>query len=384
MSRAFDRDNFTAAGHMLENGSMEPYTLTVSEGKMSLERGWPDDPDLCGTFIWDVVNAHMHCADYGLKVPKGMTLEDLVAPPDGLKHRYLRECGEEGLRRNMADFDRASASYGAASFIDFREGGVAGCRLLRQESQDAIIMGRPISKEFDPEEVAELLEVADGIGLPSISDMPLDYVEQVADAAREARRPFAIHVSERIREDIDTVLSLDPAFIVHMCEATDDDLAKCAEAEVPIVVCPTSNSYFGKEAPVSRMIAQGVDVAVGTDNGMLCEPDIIKETMRIASLLEKQGCDTECVVPILLKNSSKLLYRTSRMTCWIPERYMTVIPRAEGTDGKRCSTVAPFRIKKNRGSELNGVQQDSGTNRRKRIYQARHQAGGRTGQVGRG
>lgn len=134
----------------------------------------------------------------------------------------------------------------------------------------AVILGRPVSKELDTAEVEGILDVADGIGISSISDMDHRYIEAVADIVRERRKVFAIHVSERVREDIDFVLSLDPAFVVHMCEATDSDLAKCAEAEVPIVVCPTSNRYFGKAPPIARAQAAGADLALGTDNGMLC------------------------------------------------------------------------------------------------------------------
>lgn len=49
------------------------------------------------------VNAHTHCADSGVRAEKGMTLEQLVAPPNGLKHRYLRDTPDDVL---IADIGR--------------------------------------------------------------------------------------------------------------------------------------------------------------------------------------------------------------------------------------------------------------------------------------
>lgn len=349
MQKAFDPDNFTASGCVIDGRRREECTLYVSDGKVSMDSGVSSDCDFQGIFVYDVLNAHTHCGDYGLKVPEGLSLEELVAPPDGLKHRYLRELDGDGLRGNIRSFCKASAFYGSAGFVDFREGGAEGCKVLRECCGDAVILGRPVSEEYDPEEMSQILQVADGIGLPSISDMPLDYIESVADDVRDARKILAIHVSERVREDIDAVLSLDPAFVVHMCEATDDDLAKCVEAEVPIVVCPTSNRYFGKEAPVASMIRNGADVALGTDNGMLCEPDMVKECGVMSSILDSQGADPGDAWAMLSTLSCKLLKHRTRMMVKKQERVLTIIPEKEDS-GTSCNQGpgTPFRIRTNR------------------------------------
>ena len=298
------------SGYISDRRGIRPGHAVVSDGQViSVNEGEAEDADLRAVMVRGVVNGHTHCADYGLRIPPGMGLEELVAPPDGLKHRYLRESPEEVLVSSMSSFSSDSASFGTDYFVDFREGGSEGCRMLRTASPDALILGRPLSPVFDPEEVSELLDVADGIGIPSISDMPFDYIEALADEVRSRRGIFAIHVSERVREDIDAVLSLDPAFIVHMCEATDDDLLKCAEAEVPIVVCPRSNAYFGKEAPVARMQSCGVDICLGTDNGMLASPDMMAEASHMLHLIEAQGGDPDGVWGTMSNVLGKLLYR---------------------------------------------------------------------------
>ena len=301
--------SYALEGMVSDRRGFRPGYLIVEDGR-AVEVGGgecPVRPDRRGIVLMDTVNGHTHCADYGLRVPPGMSLQELVAPPDGLKHRYLREAPDTEISSNMSRFARDSRASGAVTFVDFREGGARGCRMLRESAPEAVILGRPVSPDFDPEEIDDILSVADGIGISSVSDMDPGYIEAVADAVRERRMVFAIHVSERVREDIDFVLSLDPAFVVHMCEATDSDILKCAEAEVPIVVCPTSNRYFGKVPPIARAEALGADLAIGTDNGMIRSPDMVAEALEFARTAEAQGGDPDKVWSALWKLSGKIL-----------------------------------------------------------------------------
>ena len=332
--------NYAVEGSIVDRRGVRPGYIIV-EGGAVVETGegeCPVRPDIHGMIVSDIVNGHTHCADYALKIPSGMSLEELVAPPNGLKHRYLQEASEEEIRKSMRSFSEYSASHGAERFVDFREGGVNGCRMLRQESEDAIVLGRPLSPEFDPEEVEELLDIADGIGVSSISDMDYGYIEELADAARDRGKVFAIHASERVREDIDFVLSLDPAFVVHMCEATDSDISKCAEAEVPIVFCPTSNAYFGKVPPIARAEALGADLALGTDNGMLCAPDMVAEAAVFAKVMERQGGPPSAAWNALTRLSGKLLNVHSGIQDTIGRGRLTVLET--GPDGAPLPTTA--------------------------------------------
>lgn len=332
MVSPYDDRTFVARGTIHALGrSYEGYVISVDGALVDLGYGDPpEDADFEADIVIDALNAHTHCADYGLDIPAGLSLEELVAPPNGLKHRYLSSATDSDLMENIKRFSHDSRSSGAASFIDFRERGLEGCIMLRDVCPESIILGRPTSDAYDPDEVARILDVADGIGISSISDMPFGYIEDVADQVRESRKIFAIHVSERVREDISNVLSLDPAFVVHMCEATDDDLLECAEAEVPIVVCPTSNRYFGKKAPVADMVGCGVDVAVGTDNGMLCHPDIIRESQHLASLAYSQGDhDFDAWRPLTVL-TSKILNHSHDISDIRHTRSVAVVPR--GTD----------------------------------------------------
>lgn len=261
-----------------------------------------------GLILPPMVNSHTHCADHGLKIKEGLGLEELVAPPNGIKHRYLEEIDDPSLKNNMKNYSSISYNNGIGTFIDFREGGEKGCRLLREAVPEAVILGRPIGKCYDPDEIDGILSIADGIGISSISDMDHRYIEMVADHTRRKNKIFAVHASERIREDIDLILSLDPAFLVHMVEATDSDLLKCAEQEIPIVVCPRSNMYFGKIPPIKRMMDCGIDLAIGTDNAMLCSPDMRSEALAFGDILVKQGGSIEDVSGPMMTEGRKILY----------------------------------------------------------------------------
>ena len=273
----------------------------------------PEKPTASGLIVPPMVNSHTHCADAGLKVPPGMTIEELVAPPDGLKHVYLRGLERSSLESSIQAYARASSANGIGTFIDFREGGERGCRILREAAPHSVILGRPLSEKYDQNEISRILDVADGIGISGISDMDHRYIEKVADQTRESRKMFAIHASERVREDIDLILSLDPAFVVHMTEATGSDLLKCAESEVPVVVCARSNRYFGKVPPVKRMLDCGADVAIGTDNAMLCGPDMRSEASAFGEALLSQGGSYGDIICALFVNGRKILYPHNRI-----------------------------------------------------------------------
>ncbi|MCL1978900.1 MAG: amidohydrolase family protein [Methanomassiliicoccaceae archaeon] len=294
---------------LTEDGIINGYICIEDGVVIAIEEGRPPEPSLsAGLIMPPMVNSHTHCADMGLKVDREMTIEELVAPPNGLKHTYLEKLDERSLERDIGTYARLSRENGIGAFIDFREGGERGCRILRKAAPEAVVLGRPLSEEYDPGEISRILDTADGIGISSISDMDRRYIESVADQTRDRGKMLALHASERMREDIDTILSLDPAFVVHMTEATDSDLLKCAETEVPIVVCARSNMYFKRTPPIKRMLDCGVDVAIGTDNAMISGPDMRSEASAFRDILISQGGSSGDLEGPMLSNGRKILY----------------------------------------------------------------------------
>lgn len=276
--------------------------VEVSEGRC------PRVPTARGIVIPRPVDAHTHCADGAVEAVPGMGIEELVAPPDGLKHRYLREAPESELRASIAGFAERASAYGTGRFIDFREGGAGGCRLLRETVPDAVILGRPESPEYDRAELDAILSIADGIGLPSISDIGTGYAEAIADRVHARGGILALHASERVREDIDAILALEPDFVVHMTQATAGDVGRCADAGVGIVVCTRSNLFFGNVPPIGMMMREGAELSIGTDNAMLCEPDMRAEARAFAETAARQGIAYEEVWGPMVLNGRKIIY----------------------------------------------------------------------------
>ncbi len=229
-------------------------------------------------------NCHTHLGDAFISLPRGdWTVEQLVAPPDGYKHRRLRDASRDEVIEGMQRALRVMRDGGATHFVDFREGGLEGIRLLDEavrqvDDMTAIIMARPREQCYDKKEMDMLLERADGIGVSSAADWPSDELRQVAAHVHRCDGLFALHASEGVREKIHAVLGLQPSFLVHLCRATDDDLRAVADEGVPVVVCPRANAFFGLRPPIERMLELDVPVMLGTDNAMLVSPDIREET----------------------------------------------------------------------------------------------------------
>jgi len=249
------------------------------------------DPVASGLIVPGLWNAHTHLGDAVVTQELKGTIEQLVAPPHGLKHRVLARSKDAVVIAAVRRAMRTMARTGTAAFSDFREGGLKGLRLLYAANAGiplrGVALGRPTRLAYDRREVAALLRTCDGIGLSAHADWPPGEIEKVAADCHRARKSFAIHCSERVREDIDAVLDLRPAFLVHMVHATDADLERCADARVPIVVCPRSNAFFGLTPDLPRMVRAGVEMRLGTDNAMFNAPSMFREiefAYRIARL----------------------------------------------------------------------------------------------------
>jgi len=83
------------------------------------------------------VNAHTHIGDSIAKeAGGGLSLEELVAPPDGLKHRLLRQASTEEKIAAMHRSLEFMAEAGTAAHIEFREGdGSREARVMGLSSQ---------------------------------------------------------------------------------------------------------------------------------------------------------------------------------------------------------------------------------------------------------
>lgn len=283
-------------------------------GKTSFGEGIREDAIAKGIIVPKFVNCHTHLGDAFIQKPKEGSIEELVAPPDGLKHRMLRQVSEEEHVTAMRQAIMEMAKSGISHFMDFREGGLEGAKRLLKAAMGLdikpMVYGRPLGEKYSETEMASLLPVVDGIGVSALADWDLEELRLTSEHARKAGKAFALHSSELVREDLEAILELEPAFLVHMIEATDSDLEACAAGNVPIVICPTANSFFGIRPPLERMIRTGVQICLGTDNAMLAPPDMFSEMRALRSLLSEEAMSDAGFFGMVFDNGRKALNST--------------------------------------------------------------------------
>ncbi|MFW5918109.1 MAG: amidohydrolase family protein, partial [Haloferacaceae archaeon] len=176
------------------------------------------------------VNAHTHIGDSIAKeAGAGLSLDELVAPPDGLKHRLLRQASREELVGAMGRSLQFMEQSGTGAFIEFREGGVAGV-----EAIEAALDGLAIEGVILGRETVDAMAAADGFGASGARDGEFGAERK---AARNAGKPFGIHAGERDSDDVNPALDLDPDFHVHMVHLEDLHYERLDDEETPVVLC---------------------------------------------------------------------------------------------------------------------------------------------------
>lgn len=223
------------------------------------------------------VNAHTHIGDSVIKDPPFMPLPELVQPPGGLKHRILRQTSYSDLVYSINASIKDMVKTGTCAFCDFREGGMSGSKALHEAlgtnpGIKARIFGRPDERDMN------YLDICDGTGLSSTNDLEMEYIQDILKKTREKGKKFAIHAGEKDSSDISTALALEPDFLVHLTKANEKDINTVADANIPVVVCPRSN-YITRSGipPITKMLEEGIPVAIGTDNVMLNSVNMFSE-----------------------------------------------------------------------------------------------------------
>ncbi|PSQ55713.1 nucleoside deaminase [Halobacteriales archaeon SW_8_68_21] len=210
------------------------------------ERDTDSDDVICPAFV----NAHTHIGDSIAKeAGEGLSLDELVAPPDGLKHRLLRTASREEKVAAMARTLRYMEATGTGTFLEFREGGVDGVAALR----DAL--------------------AGEGVAF-----------DERGSETREAGKLFGIHAGERDADDINPAMDLNPDFLVHMVHAEGIHLERLEDRGTPVVVCPRSNLVTNVGVPPIRELTERATVALGTDNVMTDSPSMFREMEFAAKL----------------------------------------------------------------------------------------------------
>ncbi|HEX7041220.1 MAG TPA: amidohydrolase family protein [Trueperaceae bacterium] len=257
------------------------------------------------------VNAHTHIADIaGKEAGFGLDSWRVVMPPDGVKVRLLAEARDEAVVDAIRDAAHVMLASGTTTFADFREGGAHGLDLLEDAlaglplrsvafarhaahpphaPEDLEANRGGLSRELKAE-LERLLDRAPGWSVPLAFDVTDQGLRDTAELVRARGKLLATHCVETDRyrtisrrrfgeSDVERVVAhLRPDHIVHMTSGTDEEFELVAAAGIPVVVAPRMQSVMGIGLPpVDRMVAAGLTVALGSDNGMLASPDLLRE-----------------------------------------------------------------------------------------------------------
>ena len=232
-----------------------------------------------GFILPPFVNAHTHVADSVAKeLYLGRTQQEVVGP-GGEKFRALASRSHSELLASVRATLQDMLSTGTLAHCDFREGGLKGVNLLREASHKvmkSIIMGRPSTLE----ELDVVLEKSDGIGLPSLDAFDDEGLRLIAERTRRAKKLLSTHVAElaSARGEIERALELRPSFIVHATHANKEDFVSVQKNNVPVVFCPRVNSLLGVGVPpIHLALAANARFCFGTDNAMVCQPNMFEE-----------------------------------------------------------------------------------------------------------
>lgn len=321
----FKEEGFIQSEITTKNGQI----IDVEEGADS----WRD-----AVIIPAPYNSHTHTGDSVVDKNISGSIAEVVGP-GGIKERELENADDEDIIRAMKRYLEELIRIGSRDIYEFREGGINGIKLLREASKDLSgdlnlrIFARPEEKRYDEWELNKLISIAEGIGLSSYRDWNPVQLQKIAETTRRMDTLFAMHCSEDEREPIEEVIELDPHHLVHMLEANFEDLVSCAVEDIPIVICPRSNLFFGKMPNIPEMLEAGVTLALGTDNAMLCSPDIFREMEAAYRVgMFKGGVEAEEILKMTTWNPRKALNPSSDMGQGNKERDSYLVLKCDADD----------------------------------------------------
>ena len=314
--------NYISGQILTERGFSKGYLCIDNNEIIEQRKGNPPSSPICKGIITPLLcNMHTHIGDTFIRFQNISLPHDivkLVAPPDGLKYQMLSSTKQNDILQGMRKAIKEMESNGIGCFCDFRENGIDGIKLINKATMNShinsCILSRPKTLEYKPSEISSLLKNSDGIAISSLEEWDFDELYCIVQQVKRAHKLFSLHVSERIREEIKKVLSLQPDFVIHMTKASKNDLQQMKKNNIPIVICPRSSSFFHNDIPLKTMKDTGNTLLVGTDNGMLHSSNIMEEIQFVQKQYPSIGgmCRIElsvcrCLLAIVLQKLMLLL-----------------------------------------------------------------------------
>ena len=233
------------------------------------------------------VNGHVHVGDAFLKdFSFGFTLDKAVGP-NGVKNKKLSESSTIEKMESIENSLNLLIQNGYTTFVDFREEGIVGIKLLKNILEKHPIRGIILGRKTETDTYREVSDVCEGLGLRDVFE--LNEIEWEIISEIKNYNPsmlLGIHVSESeevINESLkifgESDLSLASNygfldFVVHANYANEKELRILKQNGINIICCPISSAYFGlKYPPLGDIQNNNILLGLGTDNILTSNPD---------------------------------------------------------------------------------------------------------------
>lgn len=284
-----------------------------------------DGAIVCPSFI----NGHIHIGDSIIKDEGyGLSLSEMVKPPNGVKHVALANASDDELIEAMKGSMWDMVHSGTTHFIDYREGGVKGVKLLKKASKDIpikpVILGRDDSfYGEDPDlgkvkaAVHKILKIADGIAPSGFGEITMDVAEIISRECKKAGKISSIHVAESESNQIESLnryglseiekgVKANFSQLVHLTNPKNNDLDFVLRNNPNVVICPRANATLNVGvAPLNEMLNLGLKPLLGTDNVMLNSPNMLRELefcLKIMSVYHRSYIDAVEILKMATTN----------------------------------------------------------------------------------
>ncbi|MFX1499026.1 MAG: amidohydrolase family protein [Promethearchaeota archaeon] len=238
-----------------------------------------------------LINSHIHIGDsFAKEQGFNKPLMEVVTPPKGIKHLLLNQTPQEMIVKGIKKAVDEMISNGITFFIDFREGGLKGLKILSETIKNYsdinyLAFGRFI-KEL---EIEKVFEAAGGIGLASYNNLSHEVKEKLRIYKSNYEKMVSCHVAE-LKRDPDLISQIfDDDIIdifIHGTHFNRIDLKLLKEKNKSLILCPRCNGYFGVGLPpIDKILDLKMPVAIGTDNIMANSPDLFEELRYLYRML---------------------------------------------------------------------------------------------------
>ena len=247
------------------------------------------------------INSHIHIGDsIAQDMGDGKPINEIVKPPNGLKHKILSETPPERIIYEMRQSMKNMLATGTTTFVDFREGGLEGIELLKKASKGVpirkIILGRDDSFYMDETRKSEIkkatrniLKSCDGVGLSGFGEISDEVAHIITKTCKKHGKISAIHVAEYEKlqkksveltgkSEIARAVEANFDILVHVTAPTGKDLELIGKSRSSVVCCPRSNGSLSVGIPpLMDLFNHKINVLLGTDNIMFNSPNMLRE-----------------------------------------------------------------------------------------------------------